>query len=322
MRWRFRGIPELCAVAAFFPCVHAQAGGTFASRTVLEPGQTTYIGSIVGEIPSVADTVLGLLDESGNLIGVNDDVSEYYGESDALKVRNSPFPLLSGRASGLFGYSVNADQTIRLRVSGYPDGSGDDTGPLFDGFESDPVDMTTHGESGSIGVALELFDAGGSPAESIFQESAGSLTGDNVLDFIFSDPDWPAGFTFDVIVGNAAGISPDGLFDFVTFAGLDPFTLYSAEVTAAPFDTTLTLWDAGKAIADDDDGGVGTLSRIEGLSNASGEFTVALGMYDMEETGGAFTIELNAVAIPESAMAPWLLALPLLVLIVRRRRGA
>ncbi len=101
--------------------------------------------------------------------------------------------------------------------------------------------------------------------------------------------------------------------DFFTFSGLTPGTIFSAETTAGDFDTMLGLFDDdGSLLYFEDSGGIGLLSKLEGLVPASGKLNIAVtGWNDQQFSGfhllsGDYTLTLTAVPEP-ATLVLWLL---------------
>ncbi|MEO1497424.1 MAG: hypothetical protein AAFV43_09770 [Planctomycetota bacterium] len=270
------GLSLLLAVGA----VRAEPNDDFSSATALGPGVLTAAGEIFGGL--FPDTTLGAFDEFGAIIEIDDDSGS----------------VGTDLSSALFGIPVNTDGSIELAVSGFPDFD-------FDGIDDDDP-PTPHFEVGEYEVLVTVFDAGGVPIDG-FSEFGELLVG--TADFFFSaDAGWVGG-RFDVEVDNTISDSP-GDIDFYRFSGLDPSLPFAAEIVEGDFDTVLGWFDpsTGDLLADDDDGGDGTLSLITGGVPASGEIVLAVTGFDdfgfqgLHAEFGEYTLVVSQIPEPASAV--------------------
>jgi len=80
-------------------------------------------------------------------------------------------------------------------------------------------------------------------------------------------------------------------------------TRVDIELVQASFDTYVYLLDAEcRVVAQDDDGGVGLLSRVSYTLPRDGTYVIVVTSYTVEATG-SYTIELSAEATPETELA-------------------
>lgn len=221
---------------------------TFAESTILEPGILSITDNLTPGVGNAPNTFLGAFDEGGfdpffNFI-TDDDNSSTLGDDNA---------------SGLSDIGVNADGSINLIVTG--------NGDFF--FEGD------HSEVGGYRGFVEVFDS----AQQLIDEFTfdGSLQAGEFDQHSFSNNTWLGG-SFDINLDNTVEGFTDGDVDYFTFTGLAPGATFAAETSSAGAIDTLLGWfdDAGSLIAQDDDGGVGVFSLLEGTVPASGELTFAV----------------------------------------------
>lgn len=208
------------------------------------------------------DTVLGALNEDGTILNVNDDGS----------------PLGTGVASGVSGV-VNADGTVVLRVSGFPDFD-------FDGqFDLDETGM-------------------GPEAMAVAEPSGGAYTlyvqsGIDELEAV--DPA-QADYSFE------ARIQTGGVDEFVV-QDLPPSTPYIAwiENSESGIDTVMGAFSAEEDLLRfDDDGspvGTGVASAIASTVGDNGEIALKVSLFPDFNFNGQYTDD-DAPALPEDGTAP------------------
>ena len=216
------------------------------------------------------DTVLGVFDEVGGLLAVDDD-SSIFG---------------NGFASAILDQPINADGSINFKLTGFGDFD-------FDGLVDE--DGTDHFESGDFEIYVTLYDALGIAFDSF--DVVDTLDTGEVIDFNFSDPGWLGG-SYDAEVNNFFG--PPSDVDFWAFDNLTSGQFFTAEITSGDFDSLLGLYDnSGSLIDSDDEGGIEGLSKLTGTVPAEGILYFAVTAYPdffFEGTHGAFgsyTLELT-----------------------------
>lgn len=278
----------IAAIAFAAPC---SANDTFDAAELVTG--TRVVSSTLDDATPGADTSLGVYNTGGLLTLVDAD-SSFFG---------------NGHASAILGEPIDGD-SIRFRVSG--DGDFDFDGQL-DGAAED------HAQAGDVQVFLTVYASDGRVVDS--EQFDETLTPGGVLDFgPLSNPAW-AGGSYDLEINNFFG--PPSDVDFWRFGGLPPGAVFDAEIIGADFDTVLALYNAsGEAVAADDDGGVGVLSRLAGLTPASGEVVLAVTAFPDYGFAGVHSVngqyELRLTVIPEPGTVTVMLAA---ALTVSRRRG-
>jgi hypothetical protein len=221
---------------------------TFAARTILGPSIRSVTDELTPGFVDVPDTLLGIRNHFGQIYHIDDDGSEFG----------------SGTASGVIAAPTNSG-SIDFSVTGF----GDD---FFTG---------NHVYSGQYEVIVDVYDSFNDLIES-FSEFR-TLEPGVVHDFSFNDFEWIGG-SYDVNINNTIGPLAGGDVDFFTFTGLSPGAAFTAETldpTSMGIDTRLAWFDAvGTLIVDDDDGGNGVLSKLEGTAPAGGALTFAVSGFD------------------------------------------
>ncbi|MGI9429165.1 MAG: hypothetical protein ACR2NM_10945 [Bythopirellula sp.] len=221
---------------------------TFAQRTFLDPGTLTVTDDLSPGTGTAPDTLLGIFDEGGfdpfdNFITDDDDSST----------------LGDGSASGVTGIGVNVDGSINFIVTGSDD-------VFYDG---------EHEETGGYKAFVEVFDnLGGSLDEFSVNDALQS----GVMDqHTFTDAAWVGG-SFSINLDNTVDGFTGGDVDFFTFNGLSAGAIFSAETSSLGTIDTILGWysDTGAVLAQDDDGGQGVLSKLQGMIPLSGQLTFAV----------------------------------------------
>ncbi|KPK79959.1 MAG: hypothetical protein AMJ81_12595 [Phycisphaerae bacterium SM23_33] len=246
----------------------------FGSRAVLDPSVRTVSDSLTAGAPGGGpDTTLGAFTAAGSLIEYNDDGSPY-GD---------------GYASALYDVSVNADGSIRLKVSGAQDYD-------FDG--SDDYWGTPHEQAGPYDLYVTVFDSGDVQIGS--HALNGTLTAGGVLSHTLSGYGYGASDYFQALIDNTPGGAEDRM-DWMTFTGLSAGAHFEARTVAVAgqFDTVLGWFDNdGVVIEYDDDGAGGLFSRIGGTVPGDGKLNLTVTGYadflfqgDHSQSGN-YTLEL------------------------------
>ncbi len=309
MRFPAAAIGLCVALAAASAVAGAsEPNDTFPTRTLIAcatpTGTFAHADGISGGLPAWPDTTLGAFDAGGGLLTYNDDAS----------------PLGDGRASALYDVAINADGSVRLKVSGYGDLNFNGMVDYWDDPLKPPVQWHEH--SGPYELYVQVYDAGGAVQEEwSYSHELTAAAVDTVPTHGGYAPGW-----FDAEIDNTVG-GPTGSdpLDFVGFTGLAPGMPFTAEITSAEFDTMLGLFDgAGALVAYDDESGTGSLSRLAGVVPAGGEVSLCISGWDdagfegFHAESGAYTLELTVV--PEPA-ALSLLAVGACLVCLRRRRA-
>ncbi len=119
-------------------------------------------------------------------------------------------------------------------------------------------------------------------------------------------------------------VRPVGDLDVYSFVDLVPGSAFDAEITTAEFDTVLGwLNDDGNIVTIDNNGGTGTLSRIQGIVPASGIVTLVVTgsndnqLFGLHPDSGNYNLDFRGAYIPSPAAAA---TLGLLAFGARRRR--
>lgn len=214
---------------------------TFATATVLAPGVLT----VSDELTQAPDTILGITDFFGNIVDFDDDSS----------------PVGNGRASGLAAVPT-PNGNISFVISGYGD----------DDF------VGNHTEFGPIDVYIQTYDSFGDEAN--LYTSSPTLEPGSVENYSFFDEEAIFG-TYDVYIDNLGYFNVVADIDYFTFTGLTPGASFTAETfdpQSSGLDTQLGWFgDSGLfPIGEDDDSGVGSLSRLTGTVPANGKVTLAV----------------------------------------------
>ncbi len=231
----------------------AEPNETFAQATILAAGVTSVVDTISprvsdGDFP---DTMIAGLNSAGFIIDENNDGGPWEG---AL-------------GSGLTSMPINNDSSFWFIVTGYPD---------FDYNGS-------HDQFGDYHVYVDIYNDFGEFEETYeFDET---LEPGEIDQFRLEG--FNSFYTYDVFIDNTVGGATSGDVDFYTFTGLIPGSSFTAEVTQETFDgfDSYLGWfsDTGTLIdTDDDSGGFGRLSLLEGIIPASGKLTFAVTGYGDE----------------------------------------
>lgn len=221
------------------------------------------------------DTTLGVFDETGGLLAVDDDGS-FFG---------------NGLASALYDFPVNADGSVRFAVSGFADFN-------FDGLDDDTFEG--HTESGDYLAFLTVYNEQGAVIDSRDFDDVLTPGEANPLVSVL-EPEW-AGGTFDLELLNFFGPPSDA--DFWLFTGAPAGVPFVAEIVEAEFDTLLGWYnDEGQVVDIDDESGVPPLSRLTGVVPDSGQVYLAVSAYPDFGFGGVHSAEggytLRLTVVPE-----------------------
>jgi hypothetical protein len=243
---------------------------SYATATLLSPGQLSVSDDLTIKFASYPDTVLGVANQFGIIYETNDDDS----------------PLGDGHASGLGGVPTNSG-SIDFYVSGYPD----------DFFEG------SHNEAGDYEVFVDVYDFFSDLVDS-FNETR-TLAPGVVHSFSYSDFEWIEG-NYDVYIDNTVGPPTSWDVDFFRFTGLTSGAQFAAGTLGTGIDTFLGWYSSeGALLETDDNGGGGVLSRIEGTVPADGTLTFAVTGYGDDDFVGAhneqgdyqLVLELNSISL-------------------------
>ena len=236
------------ALVVVSACDHALAlepNESFGQATQLAPGVLSVTDDLVaggsGDFP---DTMVASLNSSGFITDFNNDGGPWEG---AL-------------GSALTFVPINNDSSFWFIVTG------------FDDFEF----LGNHGQSGDYHVYVDIYDDFGFFEET--HEFDGTLQPGEVDQFSLDE--FNTNYTYDVFIDNTVGGSSQADVDFYTFTGLTAGAAFSAEVIQETFNGFNSLLgrfnDVGALIATDEDGGVNTLSLLQGTVPASGKLTFAV----------------------------------------------
>lgn len=256
----------------------AEPNNTWAESSPL--GSSLAVSDQLEPTAAAPDTLLGLLDESGTPLRIDDDGS-FFG---------------NGLASALVAVPLPEATQVRLRVTGAFDLD-------FDGLVDS--DLLPHPEQGRFEAYATIYDPTGSVVYS--EEHVGQLSTGEVVDFILPiEPAW-AGGSFDFELNNSGGEAAD--VDFWERHALPAGTPFVAEVTSADFDSVLGLFDRrGDLVQLDDDSGEGRLSLLRGVVPSDGRVYLVVSAFpDTDFTGlhnsdGAYALSLLLVPEPGSVL--------------------
>ena len=235
----------LFAVAASEIVSAAEPNESFGQATLLAPGVLSVTDDLAsgggGDLP---DTMVASLNSAGFITDFNNDGGTWEGSL----------------GSALTFVPINNDSSFWFIVTGYDD------------FEF----LGNHVQSGDYHVYVDIYDDFGFREET--HEFDGTLQPGAVDQFSLDG--FNTNYTYDVFIDNTVGGSSQADVDFFTFTGLTAGAAFSAEVIQETFDGFDSLLgrfnDAGTLIATNDDGGVGTLSLLQGTVPASGKLTFAV----------------------------------------------
>ena len=244
--------------ASAFAASETEGNDTFATRNSFAGGTTTVDGTL--ELPPKEDAdftfsdTLGLSGVNSHSVGSQSVGATFLAEIDNLITDpdGDPDP---DTVLGRFGTDMMGGFGSLITVD-------DDSSRFGDGFASGLAGSVN--SDGTINLKVSGF-----------------------FDFDFDGGHFESGsydlFIFTTSIGDV---------DFLSFTGLTPGDVFEAQITAGTFDTVLGLFDdTGAFIRYDDDGGVGTFSKLTDTVDSSGNVHLAVSAFDDSGFDGTHLIE-------------------------------